>query len=485
MVLVRFGGVAERAPLTPCALSWKSRPFPRITLAPCESDRVTSLNPVPPPLLRLDDPDLDLPTFVDGLDEEHFRRGLVPVEMEKGVSGWLMISMSVLHEVLKDERRFARDPRAWRDFWDGTIPDASPLKALYPPRRNALSVDGAEHMRLRSALTGALEEVTLSRVSREVTETADTIIDWFCTRGEADLVAEYASVLPLLVLCRLFGMDQRTGIRVGMAMQRLWDGQSDAGHAHRELRDILNDHSVRCRRAPGHDITSGMAQRGLDDEEICDQLMLIMAAAHDPIAYAIANTLSGLLGSARLQMVGSTWLISETLNHGLWHHPPLETLVGRFPTEEGTTVGGYQLRRGDCLVMGFGAAQRHLLRTTEMPASNRSYAVFGMGPHGCPQLARNIALSTAQTGVERLQRRLPDLRLRQVEVERRASTVIAGQSALPVEFTPVRPLSPPDPAQEEQWSPSPKQPSASDSPSTTPKRTPGAFERLAKWLRLI
>ncbi|WP_052809994.1 cytochrome P450 family protein [Streptomonospora alba] len=439
----------------------------------------------PPPLLRLDDPALDLPAALDDLHPEHFQRGLVPVELEKGVSAWLMITLYCLQHVLKDERYYARDPRAWRDLGNGTIPDTSPLHALYPPRRNALSVDGAEHTRLRAALTGALEEVALHHVTHEVSQTADVIIDWFCTRGEADVVSEYASVLPLLVLCRLFGMDQHAGLRVGMAMQRLWDGQADAAHAHHQLQDLLLGHAAHRRTQPGRDITTGMITRGLDDEEIRDQLALIMAAAHDPIAHAITNTLADLLQTSRLHMVGSTWLISETLNHGIWHHPPLETLVGRFPTVDGLELGGYRLARGDCLVMGFGAAQRHQLRTAPPSPSNRAYPVFGMGPHGCPRLGRDIALATAQTGVERLQQRLPDLRLRENDTPRRASTVIAGRRALPVTFTPARPLTPPETHQEDPWTPSPAPQRASASHSTTPPPTRSAFERLARWLRLI
>ncbi|MBB6000092.1 cytochrome P450 [Streptomonospora salina] len=434
--------------------------------------------PPPPPLLRLDDPALDLPTALDRLDGEHFERGLVPVELEKGVPAWLMISLPVLHRVLKDERSFARDPRAWRDLWNGTIPQASPLQALYPPRKNALSVDGAEHERLRTALTGALQEVSLALLPARIREIADVVIDGFCTRGRADVVSEYASVLPLLVLCRLFGMDQPAGLRVGMAMQRLWDGEADAGHAHHQLQDLLIGHAAHRRAHPGRDITSGMVARGLEDAEIRDQLALIMAAAHDPIAHALANTLADLLQTSRLHMVGSTWLISETLNQGVWRHPPLETLVGRFPTADGLEVGGYRLRRGDCLIMGFGAAQRHQLRTAPPEPSNRAYPVFGMGPHGCPQLGRDIALAIAQTGVERLQQRLPDLRLDQDDAPRRASTVIAGRRSLPLTFTPARPLT-----QEDPWNPSPAPRRASASNSTTPPPTPGVFERLARWLR--
>ncbi|MBB5998738.1 cytochrome P450 [Streptomonospora salina] len=438
----------------------------------------------PPPLLRLDDPALDLPTALDTLPEEHFQRGLIPVELEKGVPAWLMITLDCLQRVLKDEQRYARDPRAWHDLWNGTIPATSPLQALYPPRKNALSVDGTEHTRLREAVTGALEDVALSRVPHQVSETADVVIDGFCTRGEADVVSEYASVLPLLVLCRLFGMDQSAGLRVGMAMQRLWDGQADAGHAHHQLQDLLIGHAAHRRAHPGRDITTGMITRGLDDEEIRDQLALIMAAAHDPIAHTVTNTLADLLQTSRLHMVGSTWLISETLNHGIWHHPPLETLVGRFPTVDGLELGGYRLRRGDCLVMGFGAAQRHQLRTTPPGPSNRAYPVFGMGPHGCPRLGRDIALSTAQTGVERLQQRLPDLRLSQEPAQRRASTVIAGRRALPVTFTPARPLTAPAAThQENPWNPSPAPRRASASNSTTPPPTRSVFAKLARWLR--
>ncbi|HLU99129.1 MAG TPA: cytochrome P450 [Thermobifida alba] len=367
---------------------------------------------------------------------------IAPVELEPGVHGWLLLSWRLNWEVMRDHQTYARDPDRWAAMTDGRIGPQSPLRILFGKYQSALYSDGAEHERYRNALLTALKSLTFSQVVQHITAAADQLIDAFCLHGKADLVTQYTRQLPVTVLCRLFGLGPAEVMRICLEMQAMWGEGPDAFPARLRIAEMLTDLARRRRRAPGNDLASSLVAQGLSDVEVRDNLLLIIAAADDPVTHLIGNTIRMLLvdSGVRARLATSSTLIAETVNTALWTDPPLQTLIGRYPVQDVRLVGAH-VRAGDCLVLGFAAASLDLMARSGPDAmlTNRAHLTWGVGPHTCPVRGQDMALAIAETAVDRLLRRLPDLALSVPpdQLRWRPSLTVRGLEALPVRFTPV------------------------------------------------
>ncbi|CAM5666120.1 Cytochrome P450 OS=Streptomyces microflavus OX=1919 GN=Smic_37330 PE=3 SV=1 [Streptomyces microflavus] len=179
-----------------------------------------------------------------------------PIELAPGVDATLIVQHEAALRVLQNPALFARDSRRWAALREGAVPMDSPVLPMMAYRPNCLFTDGAEHLRLRKAVTESLARLNSSRLSRDVERIADYLIDQFIERGTADLLNEYAKLLPLLLFNQLFGCPGDIGDRLTRSMSAIFDGE-DVLRANAELTECLMELVALKRRQPGEDITSG------------------------------------------------------------------------------------------------------------------------------------------------------------------------------------------------------------------------------------
>ena len=178
------------------------------------------------------------------------------------------------------------------------------------------------------------------------------------------------------------------------------------------------------------------------DEEIVLDLLVVAAAAQQPTANWIGNTIRLMLTDERFAMTlaGGRGSVGQALNEVLWQDTPTQNFIGRFATRD-TQLAGQRIRTGDLLVMGLAAANADPAvrpESSEAQAGNQAYMSFGHGEHGCPYPAPEVAQVIAKTTVEVLLDRLPDLEL-SVPAEDlvwHPSVWIRGLERLPVTVTP-------------------------------------------------
>lgn len=409
---------------------------------------------------------------------------IAPVELEPGINGWLLLSWRLNWEVMRDAETYARDPDRWADMANGRIGPRSPLRVLYGKYQSALYSDGADHKRYRAALTAALDSLSLRQVTGHITAAADQLIDAFCLHGKADLVTQYTRQLTVTVLARLFGLGPAETMRICLEMQAMWDEGPNAFPALMRIAEMLTELARKRRRTPGKDLASVLVAQGLSDVEVRDNLLLIIAAADDPVTHLTGNTIRMLLTTpeSRAALTTSPGLISEAVNTALWTTPPLQTLVGRYPVRD-VELAGVPIRAGECLVLGFAAASLDLAQHSDADtmSTNRAHLTWGVGPHSCPLRGQDMALAIAETAVERLLRRLPDVALAvpPEQLRWRPSLAVRGLESLPVRFTPT-PVS--NPGGTEWDSPADPTPSTSIRPkeSTSPRSDANSSTK-ARW----
>ncbi|MGC0418547.1 cytochrome P450 [Embleya sp. AB8] len=406
---------------------------------------------------------------------------IAPVVLEGGVRAWLVLGYAEVLAVLRDPDLFSHDSRLWLDRIKGLVPADWPLAPMVEYRPSLLCTDGSEHQRHSTAVAQSLARFDRRVLRGEIEHMADSLIDTFVTRGEADLLTEYAQRLPLLAMGRIVGLPAPEGPHLVRTINGLFDGGPDALAHQVVFQRMITDLVAAKRSTPGADLASWLLAHpvGLTETEVIEDLLVITPT--EPLTNWIGNALRILLTDHALHasLTGGRHTTDEALDEVLWQDPPMQNVAGRWATED-TVLGGTVIRAGDFLVLGIAAANADpSVRTpgTEL-TGNRAHLAWGNGSHTCP--AQSPARLIAQTAVNTLLDRLPDLRLAvpSAALTWQSTPWIRGLTALPVEFTPDRPVyggSPwPDPAAPPEPTPPPAAEPAAPTPEPQPQPQPDA-----------
>jgi len=368
--------------------------------------------------------------------------GIAPVLLDGGVPAWLVIGYREVRRITGNPALFARDSRRW-NAWGRIPPDWPLLPMIGYQQPSVLYAEGQDHKRRAGVISDALAGVDTHELRAHCEQFADGLIDTFCGTGRADLISGYAHPLPLLVLVRIFGIPDSEGTALVQAVNAMADGGEDAIRAQERLRTVMRQLLAAKRLRPEPDVISRMVRHaaGYTDEEIVQDLMVLMAAGHQPTAAWMGNTLRLMLTDDRVavSLSGGRRNVGQAMNEVLWADTPTQNFAGRFATRD-IEIGAARIQAGDLLILGLAAANADPEVRPDAQAlaeGNNAYLSFSHGEHRCPYPAQEIAESIARTGVEVLFDRLSDVRLA-VPGEAlawRRSAWLRGLAALPVVFT--------------------------------------------------
>ncbi|MBV7694597.1 cytochrome P450 [Streptomyces sp. TRM70350] len=365
---------------------------------------------------------------------------VAPVLLEGDVPAWLVLGYRDNRRVLDNPLQFTRDARTWRDWREGRVGETSPLIPMLGWRPDCVSQDGEPHRRLRGAVTDGLQAAAARGIRRHATHFATKQIDAFADAGRADLVADYAEYLPMLVLTRVLGLAEGEGRRLVESSAHVLKGGEDAVVHDGHIRQILGELAERKRDEPGADFTTALLEHpaGLDMDEVVSHLRLVLIAGHTTTSNLLARVLQLVLTDvSRLSgLVSGQLTVSSVVEEVMWDTPPLAVLPGRFATAD-LELGGCPVKEGDLLVLGLAAGNLDPEVRPDQGVSvqgNQSHLAFSSGPHECP--GQNIGQAIIEIAVDVLLHRLPGLRLAvpPEELTSTASTWESRLDSLPVEF---------------------------------------------------
>ncbi|MFD4558872.1 cytochrome P450 [Streptomyces sp. NPDC058469] len=401
-----------------------------------------------------------LDPFVGDLDGESARLRaagpLAAVELPGGVPVWAVTHHAEAKQLLTDPR-LVKDINVWGAWQRGEIPADWPLIGLANPGRSMLTVDGADHRRMRTlvaqALTPRRVEQMRERIAKRTEDLLNSVESVESVEGEVvDLKAEFAYPLPMYVIADLMGIAESRLPRLKELFEKFFSTQTPPAEVIATLTELagIMAETVAAKRAePGDDLTSALILASEDgdhltDEEIVSTLQLMVAAGHETTISLIVNAVVNLSAhpvQRALVLAGEAdWssVIEETLRHST----PTSHVLIRFATED-VQVGDKVLPAGDALIVSYAALGRDeqahgptagdfdITRTSE----NRHIS-FGHGPHVCP----GAALSRLEAGVAlpALYERFPHLDLAVPTSELRNKPVVTQNDIfeLPVRLTP-------------------------------------------------
>ncbi|WP_223206198.1 cytochrome P450 [Streptomyces xanthii] len=385
--------------------------------------------------------DEDLAGVYEKLRAEH--GPVAPVLIHDDVRMWAVLGHGENLHMVRSTSQYNRDARGWTALKNGTVKPTHPLAPVFSWQPICSMAEGAEHLRLRGAVSAAIATIEARSLRRTINKSTQIIINRFSERGTCEVVSEFAEHLPMMVMLDLLGAPEAYSERFVQAARDMIKGTETAIASNEFIMGHLMELAVRRRADPiEDDFTSTLITdpAGLTDDEVGQHLRLVLIAAYEATANLIANVLRVVLTDPRFraQLNGGQMTVPEAVEQSLWDEPPFSAMVGYFAKVD-TELGGQHIRAGDGLIMGIQPGNADPVVRPEPGAhmmGNRSHLAFGGGPHECP--GQDIGRAIADIGVDAFLMRLPDAELAVPESELRWRSTILSQHlvALPVEFTP-------------------------------------------------
>ncbi|MGW1890876.1 cytochrome P450 [Streptomyces sp. NPDC002004] len=384
--------------------------------------------------------DHDLAGVYEKLRAEH--GAVAPALLHNDVPIWVVLGYAENLQLVNSPATFNRDSRNWNALREGLVAPDHPLAPVFAWQPICAFAEGAEHKRLRGAVTAAMKSLSPRTLRRHLNESCQGVINDICLKGSAELVTEFAEQLPMAVMCRILGMPEEYNERLVQAARDMIKGTETAIASNEYVMSVLFRLVARLRAQPDDGFTSAMLahESRLTDDEVAQHLRLVLIAAYEATANLIANVLRVVFTDPgfRAQLKGGQMTVPEAVEQSLWNEPPFSAMIGYFAKRD-TELGGRNIRRGDGLIFGIAPGNVDPAVRPDLEASmlgNQSHLAFGGGIHECP--GQNIGRAIADSGIDALLLRLPDIRLSIGEEELSWKSTILSRHLveLPVAFEP-------------------------------------------------
>ena len=353
--------------------------------------------------------------------------------------------------VLRD-KRFGKDypDRMWRRY--------GPKAMEEPVFRNfsltMLQQDPPDHTRLRGLVVKAFTARRVEDMRPRIQAIVDENLDRIIPQGKMDLIEDFAFRLPVTVICDMLGIPDEhrelfyTGARgSGRILEPvpMTPEEVKQGNAAQAMTKMYFDNLFDLRRKnPGDDLTTQLLQAEeegskLSNEELYANIVLLFGAGHETTVNLIGNGLLALFRNPdQLALLkAKPELIGNAIEEFLRYDSSVQ-MTGRTTLED-VELGGKRIAKGESVLCLLGSANHDPAVYPDRPERlditrpNVKPLSFGGGIHFC--LGAQLARIEAETAINSLLRRIPDLRLDDVEnPEWRPSFVLRGLQRLPASW---------------------------------------------------
>ena len=380
----------------------------------------------------------DIPDVHRALGELRAQRPYAVVPFG-GVRAILLLTHELVSAAFKDEN---------------TFPASATYRISTEPvlGKTLQCMEGQQHRINRGVATAPFRRTQVATYVQTLLEPlAHELIDRFAGDGNADLVTQFTTRYPVLVISRLLGLPVQDESTVHRWAHDLFYYPLDpeaAMRASREFTAYVTPILTQRRQSPGDDlismlVTSTSDGEALGDEQVLSFLRLLFPAGADTTMLALGNTLSALLTHpAQLALLETDpaeftqWAIWE----GLRWEPPVGLLPRRCP--EGAEWNGIPIPPQTPVIFSINAAHRdpavyECPDDFDLTRKKTVMLSFGQGPHSC---AGNwLALAELRAALSILLQRLPGLRLREgaaadARVLCQVGSALRGPNALRVQW---------------------------------------------------
>jgi cytochrome P450 len=321
----------------------------------------------------------------------------------------------ILHVATREEVGLAEPPEHVRPFYEV---DNRSMLAREPP----------VHTRLRTLVNRAFVSRQIERLRPRVAALANELIDGFAAKGSVDLIAAFATPIPVTIIAELLGVPVERApdlldwshCMVAMYTPGRTRAVEDAAVAATgEFVAFLRGYVAERRKAPRDDLISLLiaveaAGEQLSEGELISGCIQLLNAGHEATVHSIGNAVKAILDAEAkpARLFASDDATAATIEESLRFDPPLH-FFDRYALEA-VEIGGVKLRKGDKIGLLLGAANRDPARYADPERfdPNRPllpHVSFGAGIHFC--VGGPLARLEMQVALPILFQRLPGLRI--------------------------------------------------------------------------
>ena len=342
---------------------------------------------------------------------------------------WVSVDHRICREILRDKRFGVTAPstmdlpRPLRTLISKTDDEvvANPVE---PPAM--VVVDPPEHTRYRQAVAQSFTPRAIDTLSGRVTEGTDQLIERLAGTPQPDLIADFASQLPVAVIAEILDLPPGIHARmlewghsgaplldIGIGWRTYRRAIDSLRGADRELRERF--HQLRAGE-PGDNPFSRLATHGtLTDHEFTANAALLIGAGFETTVNLIGNGIVLLLRYpdqlARLRADPELW--PSAVEEILRIDSPVQMTARTAHSDVG--IAGFRIGAGDMVALLLSGANRdpHVFADPERfditRPNSRDHLAFASGIHAC--LGAALARIEGATALRALFEAFPDLEL--------------------------------------------------------------------------
>ena len=352
-----------------------------------------------------------------------------PVYFAEDFGVWVVSRYDDVRQVLMDPTRFSSAFQVRTPHLPAPgVPEI--LAEGHPEVPALLNDDPPAHRRTRDLVAKTFSVRRITGLRPRIAGIVAELLDAIEPRGQADLVAELATPLPLRVICELIGFPRQDAPRIGAWTEQLAlltsygataDQQRAAARESVELERYLAA-AVADRRAAGRDdlLTDLIRIRAdgaapLTDAEIVSLLIMLVLAGHETTANLIASALVWVLHRPELWSAAGNDpdLVAAVVEETLRIDAPVQGMYRRAVFD--VQISGVTIPAGAQVFALLAAANRDeaaFERPDEFDPARRDkerHLSFGRGIHFC--IGAGLARMESQIALCMLRERMPGLRL--------------------------------------------------------------------------
>ncbi|MGA9174593.1 MAG: cytochrome P450 [Thermoactinomyces sp.] len=361
----------------------------------------------------------------------------IAIRYDEARECWDVFRYEDVHHILKDPRTF------------------SSQRGGEMLRKNLLTMDPPQHTQMRNLVSKAFTPKAIQALESHIREISESLLDDVIGRGEMDMVHDFATPLPVIVIAELLGVSPND-----RALFKLWsdllvkspEDSSDEAFAKvlgerrqagQELDAYFLNMMEQRRKEPREDLISALLAaeidgRKLTDEELTAFARLLLVAGNETTTNLITNAVYRLTEDLALQE--TLWqnpsMIPSFVEEVLRYYPPIKA-IGRIAARD-VEIAGQRIQTGEQVVAWVASANRDHRKfadpdTFDPKRKPNPHLSFGFGIHFC--LGAPLARLEAKVALEVMSNRLKEMRLKQgVQQEPIQSTFVYGFKHLPITF---------------------------------------------------
>lgn len=380
---------------------------------------------------------------------KHWRetQPVVPVKVF-GERAWIISRYDDVLAALTDERLIkdrqnVRDPSKRKGaMW---VPNF-----IKPLQRSMIDSDVPDHTRLRSLVHQAFMPHLIAQMQARIHRLAHELIDHVQTKGEMDLIRDFALPIPTTVISEILGVaesdraDFQRWSQVIVNLNKPIDGIKAIPSLYRLvrfLRRLFREHLL----DPQDDLISALLQAEsegstLSEDELIGMVALLLSAGHETTVNLIGNGVLALITHpVQLDRLRSEpELMKSAVEELVRYAPPVLFATSRYARED-LAIAGTPIPQGELVLAALGSANHDESKfeypeTLMLDRQNNKHLGFGSGIHYC--LGAPLARLESSIAFQVLFERLPNLQLAVTPEQLcwNSNLITRGVKALPVRF---------------------------------------------------